>query len=135
MRTGSHRKSGPSGAICPAASARTRKQRKAPSRKSRSTPRGRSGASRRIGRCWFTRGQRFGFVPFRRLVLSGDHGLTDDQIRLVKALRGRTAQADELIEETGIPARRALSALTVLELDEIVTQDAGKQFSLAVTLK
>ena len=28
-----------------------------------------------------------------------------------------------------------LSALTVLELDEIVTQDAGKQFSLAVTLK
>ena len=69
------------------------------------------------------------------LVLSGDHGLTDDQIRLVKALRGRTAQADELIEETGIPARRALSALTVLELDEIVTQDAGKQFSLAVTLK
>lgn len=69
------------------------------------------------------------------LNLAGDHGLTDDQIRLVRALQGRTAQVDELIEETGIPTRRALSALTVLELDQIVTQDTGKRFSLAVTLE
>lgn len=69
------------------------------------------------------------------LDLAGDHGLTDDQLRLVEALRDRTVQVDELIEETGIPTRRALSALTVLELDQIVTQDAGKRFSLAVTLK
>lgn len=69
------------------------------------------------------------------LDLAGDHGLTDDQICLVKALRGRQVQVDDLIAETHIPARRALSALTVLELDQIVTQDAGKRFSLAVTLK
>ena len=69
------------------------------------------------------------------LDLAGDHGLTDDQLCLVKALEGRTVQVDDLIEETQIPTRRVLSALTVLELDRIVTQESGKRFSLAVTLK
>lgn len=69
------------------------------------------------------------------LDLSGDHGLTDDQLRVVRALRGRTVQVDDLIEETQIPTRRILSALTVLELDRIVTQESGKRFSLAVALK
>ncbi len=69
------------------------------------------------------------------LDLSGNHGLTDDQIRVVKALRGRTLQVDDLIEETQLPARRVLSALTILELDKIVTQSGGKRFALAVTLK
>lgn len=68
------------------------------------------------------------------LDLSGGHGLTDDQLRIVKALRGRTVQVDDLIEETQLPARRVLSALTMLELDRIVTQESGKRFSLAVTL-
>ena len=31
--------------------------------------------------------------------------------------------------------RRVLSALTILELDRIVTQTSGKRFSLAVTLQ
>ena len=69
------------------------------------------------------------------LDLSGDHGLTDDQLRIVKALDGRTVQVDDLIEETQIPTRRILSALTVLELDRIVAQESGKRFSLLVTLK
>lgn len=69
------------------------------------------------------------------LDLSGDHGLTDDQLKIVRALRGRTVQVDDLIEETQIPTRRILSALTVLELDRIVTQESGKRFSLAVALK
>ena len=34
-----------------------------------------------------------------------------------------------------LPSRRVLSALTVLELDRIVTQESGKRFSLAVALK
>lgn len=66
--------------------------------------------------------------------LAGDHGLTDDQLRIVKALEGRTIQVDDLIEETQIPTRRVLSALTMLELDQIVTQESGKRFSLAVAL-
>lgn len=69
------------------------------------------------------------------LDLSGDHALTDDQVRLVKALRGRTVQVDDLIEETQIPTRRVLSALTVLELDRIVRQESGKRFTLCVELK
>ncbi len=69
------------------------------------------------------------------LDLAGDHGLTDDQLCLVRALEGRTVQVDDLIEETQIPTRRVLSALTVLELDRIVTQESGKRFSLAVALK
>lgn len=69
------------------------------------------------------------------LDLSGDHGLTDDQVRIVRTLEGRTVQVDDLVEETQIPTRRVLAALTVLELDRIVTQESGKRFSLAVTLK
>lgn len=69
------------------------------------------------------------------LDLSGDHGLTDDQLRIVRALNGRTVQVDDLVEETQIPTRRVLSALTVLELDRIVTQESGKRFSLAVALQ
>lgn len=69
------------------------------------------------------------------LDLTVDHGFTDDQIRIIKALQGRTLQVDDLIEETQIPTRRVLSALTMLELDEIVTQLSGKRFSLAVTLQ
>lgn len=69
------------------------------------------------------------------LDLGGDHGLTEDQLRIVKALEGRTVQVDDLIEETQIPTRQVLSALTVLELDKIVTQESGKRFSLAVALK
>ena len=41
---------------------------------------------------------------------------------------------DDLIEETQIPTRRVLSALTMLELDRIVIQSEGKRFTLAVTL-
>jgi len=69
------------------------------------------------------------------LDLSGDHGLTDDQLRIVRTLNGRTVHVDDLVEETQIPTRRVLSALTVLELDRIVTQENGKRFSLLVDLK
>ena len=69
------------------------------------------------------------------LDLTGSHGLTDDQIRIVKALDGRTVQVDDLIDETQIPTRRVLSALTVLEVDGLVTQHSGKRFALAVTLR
>lgn len=69
------------------------------------------------------------------LRLSGDSGLTDDQMSILRALNGRTMQVDDIIDETQIPARRVLSALTVLELDGHVAQSAGKRFALAVTLE
>ena len=72
--------------------------------------------------------------PKPLLDLSGDHGLTDDQVRIVCTLGERTLQVDDIIEETEIPARRVLSALTMLELDGVVEQSSGKRFALAVTL-
>jgi len=69
------------------------------------------------------------------LDLEGDHGLTDDQIRIVKELQEGTLHVDDIIDRTQIPTRRVLSALTMLEIDEIVAQSSGKRFSLAVTLK
>ena len=58
------------------------------------------------------------------LSVSGS-GLTDDQIALLRALTEEPRLVDGLIEETGIPARRVLSALTLLELDGHITQHAG----------
>lgn len=72
--------------------------------------------------------------PLPVLDLRESGSLTDDQINILRALNGRTLQVDDIIDETQIPARRVLSALTVLELDGRVTQSAGKRFALAVTL-
>lgn len=48
--------------------------------------------------------------------------LTDDQICLLRTLTEEPMLADDLIELTGIPTRRVLSALTVLEIEHLVTQ-------------
>lgn len=64
-----------------------------------------------------------------------DHPLTDDQIRVLRTLAEHgTLQVDDLIDLTEIPARRLLSALTVLEIENLVSQESGKQVSLTVTL-
>ena len=61
--------------------------------------------------------------------------LTDDQIALLRALSDQEPiQVDDLIEQTGIPTRRVLSALTMLELDKLVRQHSGKRYTRAVTL-
>lgn len=65
----------------------------------------------------------------------GSNGLTDDQITLLRTLSDEPQQVDELIELTGIPTRRVLSALTVLEIDGYVAQSSGKVFSLQVELQ
>lgn len=64
-----------------------------------------------------------------------DRPLTDDQIRVLRTLSERgTLQVDDLIDLTEIPARRLLSALTVLEIENLVSQESGKHVSLTVTL-
>ena len=72
--------------------------------------------------------------PERTLRLSEESGLTDDQIHILQALQGRTMQADELIEMAQIPARRVLSALTLLQLEGHVQEESGKRFTLAVRI-
>lgn len=69
------------------------------------------------------------------LVLSADSGLTDDQIAVLRYLgKAGTSLVDDIIEGTQIPARRVLSTLTLLELDDYVRQESGKRFSLTVTV-
>ena len=41
---------------------------------------------------------------------------------------------DDLIEATGIPTRRVLSALTVLEIENLVIQHSGKRYTRVVSL-
>ncbi len=69
------------------------------------------------------------------LELSGDHGLNNEQIAILKALEDGAMQVDDIIETTQIPTRQVLSALTVLEIEGYVAQHSGKRFSLTVTLK
>ena len=62
-------------------------------------------------------------------------GLTDDQIALLRALEPEgPIQVDDLIERTGIPARRVSSALTMLEIDGCVAQHDGKRYTRTVAL-
>ena len=62
-------------------------------------------------------------------------GLTDDQIALLGVLEPEgPIQVDDLIESTGIPARRVSSALTMLEIDGCVRQHDGKRYTRTVAL-
>ena len=66
--------------------------------------------------------------------LIGPEGLTDDQIALLKLLEPeKPIQVDDL-SAAGIPARRVLSALTMLEIDGMVHQHSGKRYTRLVTL-
>lgn len=61
--------------------------------------------------------------------------LTDDQIALLRCLSDEEPiQVDDLIEQSEIPTRRVLSALTMLELDGFVQQHSGKRYTRAVTI-
>ena len=73
-------------------------------------------------------------VPPSLSLSKNDLSLTDDQIRLLQTLTEEPLLVDDLIELTEIPTRRVLSALTVLELENLVTQHPGKRYTRAVTL-
>ena len=73
-------------------------------------------------------------VPPSVSISHNDYSLTDDQIRLLRALTEEPMLVDDLIELTEIPTRRVLSALTVLEIEHLVTQHSGKRYARAVTL-
>lgn len=60
--------------------------------------------------------------------------LTDDQILILRALTDEPMLVDDLIELVQIPARRVLSALTMLEIDNYVLQFPGKRYARNVVL-
>jgi len=53
---------------------------------------------------------------------------------LLKVLTEEPQLVDDLNELTGIPTRRVLSALTVLEIDNLICQHSGKRYTRAVNL-
>lgn len=74
-------------------------------------------------------------VPPSLSLSHNDLSLTDDQIALLQALGTEEPElVDDLIQRTGIPTRRVLSALTVLEIENLVRQHSGKRYTRAVTL-
>lgn len=60
---------------------------------------------------------------------------TDDQLAILRALGEENCSADELVERTGIPARRILSALTMLQVERAVEESAGRRFSALLRLE
>ena len=73
-------------------------------------------------------------VPPSVSLSHNDYSLTDDQICLLRTLTEEPMLVDDLIELTDIPTRRVLSALTVLEIEHLVTQHSGKRYARAVNL-
>lgn len=61
--------------------------------------------------------------------------MTDDQRDVLLALEGRPLGTDDLIERTQIPARRVLSALTLLQVKNYVAETPEKRFRAKVRLK
>ena len=60
---------------------------------------------------------------------------TDDEISILHALAEKTLPADEVVELTQIPARRVLSALTMLQVQGTVEEHPGRRFSSHVELE
>ena len=70
------------------------------------------------------------------VLLSTDTTLSDDQLAMLRLLDPETPrQTDDLLEAAGIPVRRALSALTVLEIDGRVLRHEGGRYTRTVDLR
>lgn len=61
--------------------------------------------------------------------------LTDDQQTVFLSLEDKTMRADDIVEKTQMPARRVLSALTILQVQGLVLELSGKRFQAAVKVK
>ncbi len=68
--------------------------------------------------------------------LSDDpEAFTDDERDILMTIEKRSLTVDDIAEEAQIPARRVLSALTMLQLRSLVEEKPGKRFYAAVVLK
>ena len=60
--------------------------------------------------------------------------LTDDQQAVLLALTEGPRKADDLVEQTQLPVRRVLSALTILQVQGYAREESGKRYRLTVRL-
>ena len=65
----------------------------------------------------------------------GGASFSDDEKAVLLALGEDTLHPDELAEAAGIPARRVLSALTILEMRGVVRSAPGSRFAAAVVFR
>ena len=68
------------------------------------------------------------------LLGEGGYTFTDDERDILLAIEKRALTADDISEAAQIPARRVLSALTMLQLRGQVEEKPGKRFYAAVVL-
>lgn len=61
--------------------------------------------------------------------------ITDDQREVLLALQEKILTVDDIVEQTDIPARRVLSALTMLQMKQMVQEEAGKRFWTNVVIR
>lgn len=75
--------------------------------------------------------------PTREKIPRGEQKtrFTDDELTLLAALSDKDCSADQLVELTQIPARRVLSALTMLQVQGVVEEHPGKRFSSLAELE
>jgi len=69
------------------------------------------------------------------LDVSSGESLSDDQKDILLALGNKSLHPDELVEQTQIPMRRVLSALTLLQVRGYIKEENGKRFCALVRLK
>lgn len=76
-------------------------------------------------------------VPQRRKISRAEQKeqLTDDELAILSGLGSKTRTADELVELTQIPTRRVLSAMTMLQVQGLVEEKAGRRFASLVELE
>ena len=60
---------------------------------------------------------------------------TDDELAILAAAAQRALTADEIVEKTQIPAKRVLSALTMLQVEGAVEERPGRRFYAMVELE
>lgn len=72
--------------------------------------------------------------PMKPTLHLSEAELTDDQVTLLRTLGDEPMLVDDLIEATQLPARRVLSALTMLEIDGYAVQSSGKRYARGVVL-
>ncbi len=69
------------------------------------------------------------------VIRRGSDSFTDDELAIIHAMGEKSCQADELVERTQIPARRVLSALTMLQIAGCVAEKPGKRFVSLVQIE
>lgn len=73
-------------------------------------------------------------LPLLDLVANPE-AVTDDERVILLALNERLCTPDEVMETCALPAKRVLSALTMLQVRGLVLEEAGKHFRTAVRLR